>query len=94
MAINNEKAVELAKRRYIEYKTRKEKDLEHLQQEKAQRKEQLETRETRHLLLPRTPTNGTFYDSQVMSSTSKRVVEQYRATSADGGRERLDPIAT
>ncbi len=43
MAINEAKAVKLAEQRYHEYKNRKEKELEHLQREKAHRKEQLET---------------------------------------------------
>jgi hypothetical protein len=45
MTITEDKAVELAQRRYIEYRNRKEKEMEHLQREKAHRKEQLETRE-------------------------------------------------
>lgn len=44
MEKEEQKATVLAMKKYIEYKQRKKKELELLQEQKARRKEQLETR--------------------------------------------------
>ena len=44
MELEEQKATVLAVKKYIEYKERKQKELDQLQQQKARRKVQLETR--------------------------------------------------